>query len=153
MRQSVHKILVTGGAGFIGSEFVRQDCKKKQSLIVVDNLSYAGDLERLKSVQGKFKFYKTDITHNGQIEHIFKKERPHTVVHFAAETHVDRSILDATPFINTNVTGTQNMISRLRCPIKCFRNRQRSGKNTRNGEDATTVEFLAPSGPLRRGRH
>jgi dTDP-glucose 4,6-dehydratase len=110
MRKSVHKILVTGGAGFIGSEFIRQGIKKNYSLVVVDKLTYAGDLSRLKSVASKIKFYKTDICDRKKLAAIFKKESPDTIIHFAAETHVDRSIQNAHPFIKTNVEGTQNLI-------------------------------------------
>ena len=105
-----NKILVTGGAGFIGSEFVRQAAKKGQNVVVVDQLTYAGDLERLNEARGAYKFYKTDIGHQPALEKVFKKERPEMVVHFAAETHVDRSILNALPFIRANVIGTQNLI-------------------------------------------
>ena len=88
MRKRIHKILVTGGAGFIGSAFVRQLLAGKQrvKLIVVDKLTYAGDLKRLDSVRGKFKFYKADISAKPAIQKIFKKERPETVVNFAAES-------------------------------------------------------------------
>src|SRR4030065_2296485 len=104
------KLLVTGGAGFIGSEFVRQGVKKGYKIIVVDKLSYAGDLERLKEVKKEISFYRTDVTDKDSLEHIFKTERPDTVVHFAAESHVDRSILDASPFLDTNVKGTQILL-------------------------------------------
>jgi len=104
------KILVTGGAGFIGSEFVRQAIKMGYRITVIDKLTYAGDLERLKEVKGKFNFYKVDICNRQKINKIFKKEKPKVVVHFAAETHVDRSILDGTLFMNTNVLGTQNLL-------------------------------------------
>jgi dTDP-glucose 4,6-dehydratase len=104
------KLLVTGGAGFIGSEFVRQGVKKGCNIVVVDKLTYAGDLERLKEVENKIKFYKADITNREFIEHIFKSEKPDIVVHWAAESHVDRSILDASPFIETNVKGTQVLL-------------------------------------------
>ncbi len=104
------KFLVTGGAGFIGSEFVRQAVNNGQRIVVVDKLTYAGDLERLREVRSKLSFYKTDIADAKKMEAIFKKEKPDTVIHFAAETHVDRSIQDANPFIRTNVTGTQNLI-------------------------------------------
>lgn len=110
MVKKTHKILVTGGAGFIGSEFVRQAVKKGQKIIVVDHLTYAGDLQRLHEVKGKYTFYKVDICQKSKLESVIKKERPHTIIHFAAETHVDRSIQDAEPFIQTNVTGTQNLI-------------------------------------------
>lgn len=104
------KILVTGGAGFIGSEFVRQAVRKGQKVVVLDKLTYAGDLERLKEVKGEYVFYKTDICQKAALESVVEKERPGIIVHFAAETHVDRSIQDAAPFIRTNVTGTQNLI-------------------------------------------
>ena len=109
------KLLVTGGAGFIGSEFVRQavkrDCPRRGlSLIVVDKLTYAGDLKRLEEIKGKYKFYKADICDKKRIDSIFSKEKPEVVVSFAAETHVDRSIQDASPFIETNIKGTQTLL-------------------------------------------
>ena len=104
------KLLITGGAGFIGSEFVRQAVKKGLEVIVVDKPTYAGDLERLKEVEDKISFYRADITNREFIEHIFKTEKPDVVVHWAAESHVDRSILDASPFIETNVKGTQVLL-------------------------------------------
>lgn len=103
-------ILVLGGAGFIGSEFVRQSVNKGYKPIVVDKLTYAGDLERLKEVKGKYKFYKTDICNKKKIEEIFAKEKPQIIVNFAASTHVDRSIVDSTPFINTNIKGVQILL-------------------------------------------
>uniref|UniRef100_A0A7V5XHQ7 dTDP-glucose 4,6-dehydratase n=1 Tax=Thermodesulfobacterium geofontis TaxID=1295609 RepID=A0A7V5XHQ7_9BACT len=104
------KILVTGGAGFIGSEFVRQVVKAGYETIVVDVLTYAGDLERLKSVKGGYRFYKVDIVDKIALEKVFKKEKPEVVVHFAAESHVDRSILDPNIFIKTNIEGTLNLL-------------------------------------------
>jgi len=104
------KLLITGGAGFIGSEFVRQAVEKGLNPVVVDKLTYAGDLERLKNVENKIKFYRADITNREFIEYIFRFEKPDVVVHWAAESHVDRSILDASPFIDTNVKGTQVLL-------------------------------------------
>ena len=103
------KLLVTGGAGFIGSEFVRQNAGKYR-IAVVDKLTYAGDIKRLAEVRGKYAFYKTDICDARKIEAVFKKEKPDAVAHFAAETHVDRSIDNATPFMTTNVIGTQVLL-------------------------------------------
>jgi len=102
----MRKILVTGGAGFIGSEFVRQAVRRGYRIIVVDKLTYAGDLERLKEVEGKYLFYKTDICNKKTLTNIFRKQKSDIVVHFAAETHVDRSIKNSAPFIETNVKGT-----------------------------------------------
>lgn len=110
MRKKLHKLLVTGGAGFIGSEFVRQAVKRRYRPVIVDKLTYAGSLERLKAVKGKYKFYKADICDEKKMKLIFKKEKPKFVVHFAAETHVDRSIHNATPFMQTNIKGTQILL-------------------------------------------
>lgn len=107
MREKLRKILITGGAGFIGSAFVRLAVKKGLYPIVIDKLTYAGDLSRLKEVKTKYKFYKTDICDKKKIEQIFRKEKPEIVIHFAAESHVDRSIKDPTAFIDTNIKGTQ----------------------------------------------
>jgi len=110
MRKRISKILVTGGAGFIGSAFVRLLVKKGISPIIVDKLTYAGDLKRLEEARGKFKLYKTDICSKKKVEAIFAKENPDIVVHFAAESHVDRSIQDAAPFVETNIKGTQVLL-------------------------------------------
>lgn len=103
-------ILVTGGAGFIGSEFVRQGVKRGKRLIVLDSLTYAGDRARLKEVERKIEFHKADITDYKKLERFFRDIRPQVVVHFAAETHVDRSILDAETAVKTNVLGTQALV-------------------------------------------
>ena len=104
------RMLITGGAGFIGSEFVRQAVRKGNQVAVVDKLTYAGDLERLSEVRKDITFYKADISNQEFIEHIFEKEDPEVVVHFAAESHVDRSLLDPYPFISSNVLGTQVLL-------------------------------------------
>lgn len=108
------KVLITGGAGFIGSEFVRQAVNKGYNVIIVDKLTYAGDLARLEEIKGKYKFYKTDICNKKGMESVFKKEKPGGVIHFAAESHVDRSIQDASSFIKTNVIGTQILLDASR---------------------------------------
>lgn len=105
-----NKILVTGGAGFIGSEFVRQGVKKGYDIIVVDKLTYSGDLTRLKEVKNKFKFYKIDICDKDRIEAVIRNEKIKSIINFAAETHVDRSIVCNDAFIKTNVLGVQNLI-------------------------------------------
>ena len=109
MRARIPKILVTGGAGFIGSEFVRQAAGKYR-VIVLDKLTYAADLKRLFAVKGKYKFYKADICDKKMVGKIFKTEKPDIVINFAAETHVDRSIIDASPFMRSNILGVQVLL-------------------------------------------
>jgi dTDP-glucose 4,6-dehydratase len=101
------RLVITGGAGFIGSEFVREGVWRGYEIVVIDKLSYAGDMERIKEVEEKIEFYEIDIKDRKSIENIFKKEKPEAVIHWAAESHVDRSIEDASPFLDTNVKGTQ----------------------------------------------
>ncbi len=144
------KLLVTGGAGFIGSEFVRQAVYKEIETVVVDKLTYAGDLERLKSVEDKIKFYRADITNREFVEHIFKTEKPDVVVHWAAESHVDRSILDASPFIDANVKGTQVLLDVAKeSDIKLFINIATDEVYGELGEDGQFFENtpLVPNSP------
>jgi len=104
------RVLITGGAGFIGSAFVRQAVKEGWNIGVLDALTYAGDLERLKEVEGKYTFYKVNLMDRGGVFEVFEDFRPEAVVHFAAESHVDRSILDPLIFIKSNVEGTLNLL-------------------------------------------
>ncbi len=104
------KLIITGGAGFIGSEFTRQAVYRNFEVAVIDKLTYAGDLKRLEDVMDKITFYKCDITNKEFLNFIFKKEKPNVVIHFAAESHVDRSILDPSIFIKTNVEGTNTLL-------------------------------------------
>lgn len=105
------KILITGGAGFIGSNFIYYMLNKytNYSIVCIDNLTYAGNLETLKYALDKkmFKFIKADITDREKIFSIFEEEKFDYVVNFAAESHVDNSILNPAIFIKTNVIGTQ----------------------------------------------
>lgn len=112
------KILVTGGAGFIGANFIFYMLKKYggYKVICVDKLTYAGNLKTLASVMDlpNFAFYKTDITDREAIDKIFETERPDIVVNFAAESHVDRSIENPDVFLKTNILGTQVMMDACR---------------------------------------
>jgi len=115
------KICVTGGAGFIGSAFVRLAVKCGLRIIVIDKLTYAGDLDRLDEVRGRYNFYKCDISSAKRINEILSREKVDIIVHFAAESHVDRSIVDAGPFIESNIKGTQVLLDAARrCGIKKF---------------------------------
>lgn len=114
MRKKLPKILITGAAGFIGSAFVRLLVKRRFRPIVVDKLTYAGDLKRLAEVEGKYTFYKVDICDKKKISEVLKKERPSVLINFSAETHVDRSIVGSAPFIQTNINGTYVLLELLR---------------------------------------
>jgi dTDP-glucose 4,6-dehydratase len=104
------KLLVTGGAGFIGSEFVRQGIKKGYRIAVVDKITYAGDIARISDIEKEIDIYRGDITDREFMESVFKAAKPDAVIHWAAESHVDRSIMDASPFFDTNVKGTQVLL-------------------------------------------
>ncbi len=104
-------ILITGGAGFIGSHFARRMVSQGSRVVVLDKLTYAGNLENLKDITEDsktsqlFKFYKGDICNQELVEHILSVEGIDTIVNFAAETHVDRSIQSASAFIDTDMKG------------------------------------------------
>ena len=112
------KILVTGGAGFIGSNFIFYERKKhpEHEIICLDKLTYAGNLATLKSVvdQPNFKFVRGDIADREAVFELFQAEKPDVVVNFAAESHVDRSIEDPGIFLKTNVLGTQVLLDACR---------------------------------------
>lgn len=108
------KILVTGGAGFIGSAFVRLAVERGFEVSVLDRLTYAGDLRRLEEVKDRIRLYIANICSKERVEEIFNRERPDVVVHFAAETHVDRSILSPKVFLRTNIEGTHTLLEASR---------------------------------------
>jgi dTDP-glucose 4,6-dehydratase len=108
------KILVTGGAGFIGSNFIRHELTVHpgHEIINLDNLTYAGNLENLGDIENlpNYKFIKGDICDKQLIESLAFD----AIINFAAESHVDRSILDSFPFLQTNIIGTQNLLEAAR---------------------------------------
>ena len=110
------KILVTGGAGFIGSAVVRLAIARGHSIVNVDALTYAACLENVASVSesSRYSFEHADIRDRSALDTIFEKYQPDAVMHLAAESHVDRSIDGPAAFIETNVTGTFNMLEAAR---------------------------------------
>src|SRR5579862_8952780 len=107
----MRNILVTGAAGFIGSNFVRMLIKRGEQvkLVAYDKLTYAGNLANLQDLLSdkRLVFVKGDICDQKTVEMVWDEHGINEVVHFAAESHVDRSILGSGPFVQTNVTGTQ----------------------------------------------
>ena len=112
------KIIVTGGAGFIGGNFVHYMVNKypEDMIINLDLLTYAGNLETLKPVENapNYKFVKGDIADRAFIFKLFEEEKPDVVINFAAESHVDRSITDPESFVRTNVMGTTTLLDACR---------------------------------------
>ena len=111
-------IIVTGGAGFIGGNFIHYHLKAhpEDRIVCVDKLTYAGNLSTLEPVSGNpnFRFCKTDICDREAVFALFEEEKPDAVINFAAESHVDRSIVDPGVFLQTNILGTAVMMDAAR---------------------------------------
>lgn len=111
------RVLITGGAGFIGSNFIRYILKNNNDVVIInlDKLTYAGNLENLADIEEKFpdnyKFIHADICNTELVEFIFKDSEPEYIVNFAAQSHVDRSILNPNVFVETNVMGTAVLLN------------------------------------------
>ena len=113
LRGVVLKVIVTGGAGFIGSAVIRQYINETGYEVVnLDALTYAGNLESLSEVENNSRYYfeQVDIRNIKEIERVFKKYEPDAIMHLAAESHVDRSIENPMVFIETNIVGTANLL-------------------------------------------
>ncbi len=111
------KILITGGAGFIGSSLVKYIIRNTNDVVInIDKLTYSGNQDSLKEVESdkNYFFEKIDICNRDSLSKVFLKYRPDAVMHLAAESHVDRSIDDPSPFINTNIIGTFNLLEETR---------------------------------------
>jgi len=111
------RILVTGGAGFIGSNFVLQQLQNESlSIINLDKLTYAGNLRNLESIESsrRYEFVQGDICDRELVRQLLRKYRPRAIVHFAAESHVDRSIRGPEEFIQTNINGTFALLEEAR---------------------------------------
>ncbi|MDE3047183.1 MAG: GDP-mannose 4,6-dehydratase, partial [Verrucomicrobiota bacterium] len=112
-------LLVTGGAGFIGSAFIRTLLRKSEftgKILNYDLLTYAGDLSFLDGFHAhpRYRFVQGDILNQALVEKLILEEEVDTLVHFAAETHVDRSIASAAVFVETNVKGTLSLLEAAR---------------------------------------
>jgi dTDP-glucose 4,6-dehydratase len=112
------KLLVTGGAGFIGSSFVRLSLADNDSVAIVnlDKLTYAGNLENLAAVaeHPRYRFVRGDICDDAAVNSLLAEERPDAIVHFAAESHVDRSIFAPAPVFETNLRGSFTLLEAAR---------------------------------------
>jgi len=121
------KILITGGAGFIGSHVVRLFVNKypEHQIFNLDKLTYAGNLENLKDVQDKsnYTFIKGDITDKAFIDNLFETHQFDSVIHLAAESHVDRSISNPLEFVYTNVIGTVNLLNAAKTAWGCSKDK------------------------------
>ena len=118
MKENGVNLLVAGGAGFIGSDFIRYilGAHGDWRVVNVDKLTYAGNLANLADLQGdeRYCFFRADICDSARMEEIVAAEKPDAIVNFAAETHVDRSISDPSLFLRTNVLGTQVLLEAAR---------------------------------------
>jgi dTDP-glucose 4,6-dehydratase len=112
------RLLVTGGAGFIGANFVHHWCQAypNDRLVVLDALTYAGNRHNLASVETRenFRFVQGDISDRSLVDKILLEENIDTIAHFAAESHVDRSITEPGAFVQTNVVGTFTLLEAFR---------------------------------------
>ncbi|MDP7247213.1 MAG: dTDP-glucose 4,6-dehydratase [Candidatus Peribacteraceae bacterium] len=105
-------LLITGAAGFIGSHFALRhaELKPEDKLVILDKLTYAGDRSYLDSIADKIEFVHGDIADQRLVNQLVENHQIEVIVNFAAETHVDNSIKEASPFLHTNVIGTQSLI-------------------------------------------
>jgi dTDP-glucose 4,6-dehydratase len=142
-----HKVLlVTGGAGFIGSNFVLESLRRGHSVINLDALTYAGNLENLSSINGNpaYTFVHGSILDGPLVSRLLATHQPDAIVHFAAESHVDRSILGPAAFVETNVNGTFTLLEAV---LKHWRNLPDSKRDAFRFLHVSTDEVYGSLGP------
>jgi len=143
-------IIVTGGAGFIGSNFALQWLATEQSpVVVVDKLTYAGNLENLEQIahDPRYEFVRGDIVDGDFIRELLQQHRPWAIVHFAAESHVDRSILGPSEFIRTNIEGTFRLLDESRAYWQGLSEEDRKGFRFLHVSTDEVFGSLGPNDP------
>ena len=146
-------LLVTGGAGFIGSNFVlewlAQPGSRDERVVNLDALTYAGNLRNLASLQGDARhvFVQGDICDRALVDRLFAEHRPRALVHFAAESHVDRSILGPAAFIRTNVEGTFTLLEAARAHWSGLEGDAQAGFRFHHVSTDEVYGSLAPGAP------
>ena len=140
------KVIITGGAGFIGSALIRYLVKNQLAVVCnLDKLTYAGNLESLKEIDGSplYHFEKLDICDRDGVARLFAEFQPDAIMHLAAESHVDRSIDDPLCFVKTNVLGTANL---LQCALDYWRKLPEEQKSAFRFQHISTDEVYGSLG-------
>jgi dTDP-glucose 4,6-dehydratase len=143
-------ILVTGGAGFIGSNFILQWMASERARIVnLDKLTYAGNLNNLRAVEAdpRYRFEQGDIVDRDLLRALLRREQPRAIVHFAAESHVDRSIHGPDDFVRTNVNGTFSLLEEARAYWSALSESERASFRFLHVSTDEVYGSLGPSDP------
>lgn len=143
-------IFVTGGAGFIGSNFLIDWCSQTdEKVVVIDKLTYAGNLDNLASLNtdARMQFERVDICDGELIAALLNEHRPRALIHFAAESHVDRSICGPADFVQTNVNGTFSLLEAARAYWQGLREQERVAFRFVNVSTDEVFGSLGPSDP------
>jgi len=152
-------LLVTGGAGFIGSNFVldwlANPATRDEPIVNLDALTYAGNLRNLAALQGdvRHRFVHGDITDRALLDQLFTEHRPRAVVHFAAESHVDRSIHGPGAFMKTNVEGTFTLLEAARGHLSALPGSEREAFRFHHVSTDEVYGSLAPGAPAFTEQH
>jgi len=145
-------LLVTGGCGFIGSEIIRQAVNQGRNVVNIDSLTYAANQNNLNTINqlDNYEFKHIDICDRLELEKVFHQHQPSSVIHCAAESHVDRSINGPSKFINTNVIGTFNLLEsakKYECKFLHISTDEVYGDLQEKDPAFTEESLIAPSSP------